>query len=394
MRLFLTTWGYPSKNAKGNPFVKEIAEAMARRGVEVFVVVVSFRGLRSLFSASINTEWQNSDLVQLREVTIMNWIPGFLGLRQLGRRMAQKQMTRALISLVKDVGEPDAFQIHYVLHSSGWLFTEFLNNVCKKYVLFEHSPGASFMRGIKMNYGGFDNMEELNAYVRGASLRIARIDKYADKLEAIYGVPFERLPSFISKQTMESVDVPKTDAHDEKFSFISIGSLIPRKGFDLLIDAFHHGFYSEPNVTLTIVGGGDLEAELRKQIEQHGMSDQIILTGEISKSHVFELIQASDVVVLASEWETFGNTVIEGMLHGKPVVSTRCDGPETIITDETGVLCDRDMSNLAAAMNDVYKNYNRFDSQKIMEYCRDNYSENAVMDKLSHLYTKSLGLDF
>ena len=389
-RIYLTTWGYPSDKAKGNIFVKEIAEAMARRGVEVIIVVV-FKGLSSFFKGH-KENWLKSDLQVLREVEIRNFLPSFLGFKKLRRYLSRYQMTRSLEKISLELGMPDAFQFHYILNSSAWLFTDFLleNNI--RYTLFEHSPGSAFIRGVSRDFGGFNDFRGLQIFVQSATLRLARIKKYEIKLSELYQAQFHSVPSFISNE-FNSLEAGELKAISP-FTYISIGSLIPRKGFRLLIDSFKSLIEGIPNTRLIIVGGGTLHDDLNEQVRRLKLESSVTLTGELPKYEVLRLIEASDVLVVSSQWETFGNTVLEGMLLGKPIVSTKCDGPETVITGTTGILCDQNQHAMSAALNWMYKNYVSFDARKIAEHCKNTYSEERVMNQLSKYYKESFGLDF
>ena len=181
----MTSWGYPTTEEKGNPFVKEMAEAIANRGVRVVMIVVTFHGLRSIFSRR-KTKWAKSELITLEEVRIYNFFPSFFRLKQLQRRLALWQMNHKLNSLTTKFGKSIFFQFHYILHASCWLFQDFLvkNNI--PYTLFEHSPGSAFKGGVEKDYGGFRNFEDLKLFVRKASLRLARIKKYELKLTELY----------------------------------------------------------------------------------------------------------------------------------------------------------------------------------------------------------------
>ena len=391
-QIYITTWGYPTDNTKGNPFVKEMAEALARRGVRIVMIVVVFEGLTAILNRK-KKNWVRSEFFKIEEVVIRNFLPSFLGFSRMRRWISNYQMTKQLESILHEHGRPQAFQIHYILHSSAWLFSKFLKNHNIDYVLFEHSPGGAFIKGLMRNFGGFETLNDLLNFVQGASLRLARIKKYEEKMTELYKAQFYSLPSFISS---DFLDTKSNDHNDSSmpFTFISIGSLIPNKGFDLLISAFAYLNKTHPHLRLIIVGGGPKESELKEQIKNSQLGDKVEMRGELRKQEVLGLISKSQVVVVASAWETFGNTVLEGMLLGKPIVSTKCDGPETIITESTGILCERSVEDLSNALKQVFENYDSYSPHQISEHCRTTYSESAVMNQLSSLYKEKLGFDF
>jgi glycosyltransferase involved in cell wall biosynthesis len=95
-----------------------------------------------------------------------------------------------------------------------------------------------------------------------------------------------------------------------------------------------------------IVGGKhDLEPDypdhLRKQIAARGLADHIILAG--FQADVPKWMNAMDVIVLPSDNEPFGITVIEAMAMGKPVIAGGSGGPTEIVTSGMdGVLVHHD----------------------------------------------------
>ena len=70
-----------------------------------------------------------------------------------------------------------------------------------------------------------------------------------------------------------------------------------------------------------------------------GVADRLVLLG--FRSDVIALLDASDVLLVSSQTESFGLTVVEAMARRVPVVATRCGGPEeTLVDGETGLLVD------------------------------------------------------
>src|SRR6478609_5041337 len=141
---------------------------------------------------------------------------------------------------------------------------------------------------------------------------------------------------------------------------IAVGRLIPKKGFGDLIRACallaEHGklFRCE------IIGEGPLKDELRRQIDELGLQNNVVLTGAKPQTQLRGRLAAANVFVLPSLIDPDGGmdnlptVIMEAMATGLPVVSTSIGGiPEMIIENETGFLVQ---PSDAAAMADAIQN--------------------------------------
>jgi glycosyltransferase involved in cell wall biosynthesis len=108
------------------------------------------------------------------------------------------------------------------------------------------------------------------------------------------------------------------------------GRLVPRKHFDLLIEAFAELAAKYPGWSLRIYGGGSEREHLQGLIEERDLGGQVALMGSRAPIEA-EFAQAS-IVASASEAESFGMTLVEAMRCGVPVISTDAPlGPAEII---------------------------------------------------------------
>ncbi|MFO1034704.1 MAG: glycosyltransferase family 4 protein, partial [Hyphomicrobiales bacterium] len=106
---------------------------------------------------------------------------------------------------------------------------------------------------------------------------------------------------------------------------------------------------------------------------------------------VRDLARGCDACVIPSDHETFGLPAIEAMAAGKPVVTTRCGGPETVVTPETGVTVEKSNARaLADAMVDVLRHPGRYNAAAIQRYCHAGYGEAATREKWQALLQKLL----
>jgi glycosyltransferase involved in cell wall biosynthesis len=96
-----------------------------------------------------------------------------------------------------------------------------------------------------------------------------------------------------------------------------------------------------PNIKALFAGVGPLEEEIKSQIKDYGLENNIQLLGW--RNDVKELINSCDVVGLFSKREGLGKCLLEGMICGKAVIATNTRGPrELIVNDENGFLFEID----------------------------------------------------
>jgi glycosyltransferase involved in cell wall biosynthesis len=118
---------------------------------------------------------------------------------------------------------------------------------------------------------------------------------------------------------------------------LSIGRMVPRKGFDLLIEAVR----GLPDTELLIAGGPrrsalahDPEgARLLKLVKRYGLSERVRLLGQVPRDKVPALIRSADVVACTPWYEPFGIVPLEAMACGIPVVATAVGGMVDSVVD-------------------------------------------------------------
>ncbi|WP_367129741.1 glycosyltransferase [Saccharothrix sp. HUAS TT1] len=138
---------------------------------------------------------------------------------------------------------------------------------------------------------------------------------------------------------------------------VSVGRLVPRKGFQDLITALR----TLPDTELVIAGGpvdvgADPEARrLAAHAERLGVQDRLCLAGQVSRDEMPALLRSADVVACVPWYEPFGIVPLEAMACGVPVVASEVGGlTDTVVHGVTGVLVPpRDPAALARALHSM-----------------------------------------
>lgn len=113
----------------------------------------------------------------------------------------------------------------------------------------------------------------------------------------------------------------------------------PRKRIPLLLQAYARARNECEEMPDLYLVGDEPNREIRQTADDLGIADHVQFLGRRSSSELVELYQHALCFVLSSEEEGLGIVIQEAMACGRPVVSTRCGGPETLIVDgETGIL--------------------------------------------------------
>ena len=182
----------------------------------------------------------------------------------------------------------------------------------------------------------------------------------AIELRRVLRLPAERVRSLHTGIAPRALHEPReavlerlgVDGSRTLFAMVAV--IERRKGHAVLIEAMQmvRGLLSPSEMPiLVIVGVGPRLAELKALIRDNALDDCVRHVG--NQEHVFDLMNAVDVIVLPSiSHEDFPNVTLEAMSLGKPVVASRVAGvPEQILDMASGILVKPgDASELAQAL--------------------------------------------
>ena len=175
--------------------------------------------------------------------------------------------------------------------------------------------------------------------------------------------------------------------------FVSVGRLVPVKGFDLLIRGFAASHSESGNVHLAIVGNGSEKALLEQMTRDAGIAEHVTFTGALDD--VCGVLAAADAFVLASRNEGMGRAVIEAMAAGLPVIASAVGGIPAVVGDRrNGILVPpEDPHALAkavaemAASPDLREELGRNGAESVYP----EYDEDTMIEQLATLYREVLG---
>lgn len=134
---------------------------------------------------------------------------------------------------------------------------------------------------------------------------------------------------------------------------LSVGSVIPRKGFDVLVAALAR--LAELPWHLTVAGDRSRDAKaaakLDADIARFDLSDRVTVLGAVSAARVGELYDRADLFVLASRFEGYGMAYAEAIARGLPIIGTNAGAiPETVPAEAAILVAPDDAIALAAAL--------------------------------------------
>ncbi len=134
--------------------------------------------------------------------------------------------------------------------------------------------------------------------------------------------------------------------------FVSVGRLVPWKGFIGLVSAFSDVVKLFPDALLFIIGDGPEQMHIIEKIKQLHLEKNIKLLGKMPQEQLGIHLQAADAFVLNTAYEGFSHQLVEVRALSTPIITTHVGGNSEIIRDrEDGILVQyNDVSALAREM--------------------------------------------
>lgn len=360
-------------------FFREQALALSKKGLQVGVAYPELRSIRDISVALIKkkciTKENDKGIITYRYHGI-SWLhrwQKFTANRfiRIGELLVDKY--------IDENGMPDLIHVHSMIYA-GVLAKKISKKYGIPYIVTEHS--TAFARKLYSNY----QQGLIEDVSKAASVKFAVSTSFKNLLEKeIKSSQWSVCPNIVQQDFFLAPSYIKQN--EQAFKFINVGALETKKNQIILIHAVKNLIIKGINVELKIIGSGSQYAYLKETIQQLGLEGSVKLLGQKSRAEIINLISASDAFVLSSTFETFGVVVIEAFSLGKPVVTTSCGGPESLVDESNGlVVANNNLEDLTTKMYSLIENYETYNADLIRSNAYNLYSEDAVVEKLLETY--------
>ena len=222
---------------------------------------------------------------------------------------------------------------------------------------------------------------------------IQAISKYLADFARRHGATcsIEVVPNGVNPQIY--ADYTRIYADKDTRTIITTSRLVYKNGIDTLIRVCALLKAKSYKLKAIIVGDGPDRSKLEKLATDLNVADKVKFVGQVDPEEIPKYLSGADIFVRPSRSEGLGNSFLEAMAAGLPVIGTRVGGiPEFIKDRETGLFCDvdnpGDLAQKITRVLDDDKLYQRLSEsgRKLVEesYSWENISEKMrrIMDKL------------
>lgn len=396
--LVFSSW-YPNwKNSHSGSFIKEQVEALADSTSDRYNYIVSnwgfeqseislkkpinaakkiynFISTKKLFSHQENGLYD----VTNRYLKFSDKIP-YIG--NLDRLLDVQKTSIAIVE--KELGPIDLIHAH-VSYPAGYvsfLLSQYYNI---PYLITEHMGPFPFDRYVIKGRP----IPEIDQAINLADQVIAVSDTLANRMKK-FGY---RRPVVIPNMVDEDIYVmAKAFKSKKKFRFLTLSNIELSKGIEDLLNAISIWGPSKDEVEFVIAGYGNDRDQFINKSKELGIDEIVSWPGRIARKDVPEIMAECDAFVLPSHHESFGIVYVEALACGRPVIATRCGGPEMIVNSNNGRLVPiGDASCLAKELKWMYENIENFQPGQIRAYFMENYSKKAVITQITDQYERLLG---
>lgn len=394
MNLFLLPSWYPSTSSPiGGVFTQEQAQALAELAPDIRVIASLWGHADAVLPARSPWRWPQRWLWQLQQkandVRLKNGVHEifnaklhwsdrlpFGGVRQL------INVNRRNFKLAQQhFGKIDLIHAH-VSYPGGYIASLLAHEHGIPYVLTEHMgpfPFPNLMRGDQP-------VLEITQAFKQAATSIAVSPSLAQRI-ASFGYPMPVvIPNVVDERAFALGQPSGT-----KTVFFTLCGITEQKGIDHLLDAI--ALWNPPAEKFEFRIGGDGPQRSAYQAKAHalGLDDRIRWLGTVDRMQAPALFRDCHIFVMPSRHETFGVVYAEAIASGKPIIATRCGGPESIVNNINGKLIDvGDVSALAHVMEHMASHWHEYDPQAIRRDFEARFSRRAVVQQLRTLYEQVL----
>ncbi|UVE19035.1 glycosyltransferase [Pseudomonas sp. LS44] len=384
--LFIPSWYPATPGDMAGCFFREQALALQDHGMRVGVITPVFRSLtrwQALVQGGYGLQSENDsgiETLRFHGVRVFSWN------NTLNMKFWERTGLCAFDEYQHRHGRPDVLHVHAMIFGLAWAAA--IHRVHGiPFIVTEHSSEfeRTTVKGGALSY--------LAKEAAGASRTFGVSSSLCNVLQKQVPLPagryWEAMPNMVSSRFgAEPCRKPLGDDCVRPLVLLSVAGLELNKGHHHLLNAVRQAADAGESFELRICGGGPQESALKELTVELGLQDRVTFLGYCSREVVIGEMAAANALVVASSIETFGVVVIEALMSGKPVLSTRCGGPEDIVIDgRDGILVEKDdPAALAAGLLRLERELGCFDSQDLRRRCIERFSEAAFARRYANVY--------
>jgi glycosyltransferase involved in cell wall biosynthesis len=394
MNLFIIPSWYPSTASPlSGIFIKEQVEAIAVLAPDVRVLVSLWGHDDGVLNARRPWRWPQRWWWSVRQprnsVTVRNGVheifnPKISWSERLpfgGARQLIDINRRNFMVAQENFGRIDLIHAH-VSYPGGYIAALLAQEFSVPFVITEHMgpfPFPSLMRGGKP-------VPEIAHAFAHANASIAVSPSLADRVASFgYSRPHV-IPNMVDERAF-AIATPAAG----KTVFFTLCGITEQKGIDHLLEAIALWNPPASHYEFRIGGDGPQRPAYQAKATALGLGDRVRWLGSVSRAEAPALFRDCHIYVMPSHHESFGVVYAEAIASGKPIIATRCGGPEFIVNERNGLLLNiGDVPALAQAMQKLAANWTQYSPQIIRHEFEQRFSRMAVVGQLRSLYDEVL----
>lgn len=370
--LFWPSW-YPGEDRKtpmSGIFVAEHARAAAR--LNDVVVLYGYRPYPPL-----KQRWRITDLPEqgVRTIRVRS---SRLPIRRTTRMLKDCLLLRQFFHLWCEGFQPDIIHVHLFLSGGVPVILGKLLGI--PVVVTEHwsalclgTLSVERQRLVRFVYGQADVVLPVSTALRSCIERLG----VQTEFHVVYNVADSSIfyPSSSSETSRK------------RNRILTVAGLVPIKGIPYVLEAVNRLHGGGREVYLDLVGDGPQRAKYEAMTRALNIADLVTFHGLQPKKTVADFMRRADVLVSASEFETFSCVVAEALSCGLPVVGTAVGAIPELVPDFGGrVVPPHDPVALAEAIGEVLDHPERHQPGAIAAYAHERFGEAAIARQLDSIY--------
>ncbi len=364
--LILTSW-YPSEESVySGIFIQEQAKALSKDfNIIVVVIKVDYTRFAPFFKYEVKR--QGSGCLKEYRLTVLKSFPVYNQFNFFAA--VQRVLTNEFADINIDLIHS---HVSYPAGVAGYFYSKI-----RKIPLI-----------ITEHYGGFTGLFRTWFHKKLALMAL----RNADSVTTVSRASKEIISRYIDNEIMiipNMIDVSKFSIEKTKGDVIHAGFMgglnTNVKGLDILLQAA--GKLKKEQILFHIAGGGDLLEFYKQYAAELSLADKCVFYGPLKPEQTPSFYNRLDIFILPSRRESFGVVLLEALASGVPVIAARCGGPQEIVTNDVGILIEKENPGaLAEGILKIIGERNSYAPERLRQEVDQRFGVDRIRKKMQVLY--------